>query len=144
MTGELIVHLSREVDAPPSAVFDAWLDPEAIAVFMVPDHAGRASDVRVDARVGGRFSLVLEIGEARVPIHGEYLAIDRPSRLAFRWHDPGTSAHNEVVVTLEPLARGRTLMTLQHQGFSSAAAARSHEEGWAHILAHLAARWAIA
>src|SRR5689334_12113098 len=50
--------MSRHVAAPPSAVYRAMLDPEAVAKWRVPD--GMTSQVHeFDPREGGRFRVSL-------------------------------------------------------------------------------------
>jgi uncharacterized protein YndB with AHSA1/START domain len=48
----------RTIAASPKDLFDAWLDPGALMVWMKPAQATK-SDVTVDARVGGRFEIVM-------------------------------------------------------------------------------------
>jgi len=130
------VHLTRNVHAPPETLFDAWLSPEVLAAFMSPAPGVRTVEIDVDARVGGAFSLVMLAGEARVPIHGKYLVIDRPHRLAFTWLSHRTTQDSMVVLTFE--ADGpNTVMTLEHRGFVDDSSRADHSAGWQRILGRL-------
>jgi uncharacterized protein YndB with AHSA1/START domain len=140
------VQLARVVNAPIARVFDAWLDPETLAVFMKPAPGTEVHDVTVDARVGGAFGLTMVIGETRVPIHGVYTRLERPDdsgvgRLSFTWVSIRTvGAESEVALTFEALDGARTRLTLEHIGFPDPSSRDDHEGGWTRILATLGAR----
>jgi uncharacterized protein YndB with AHSA1/START domain len=77
--------VERLVPAPPRMVFEAWLDPEALGRFMCPTPGSRVTRVECDARVGGKFLIVMNVGGQDLPHHGEYLEIARYTRLVFTW-----------------------------------------------------------
>jgi uncharacterized protein YndB with AHSA1/START domain len=132
----MIVEIVRTIDATPQELFDAWLDPEALASFLAPVPGILAKEVRVDARVGGAFSLVFHLGERRVPIRGEYKELSRYTRIAFSWLDHGTTPESLVTLDFEEVAEG-TQFTLRHTGFISEEERADHEEGWGEIVATL-------
>ena len=75
-----VVRIQRTIKASPERVFDAWLDPEALAKFMRPG-AGMGCDAANDPRVGGKFLITMLGDGANVHPHtGEYLEIDRSRR----------------------------------------------------------------
>jgi uncharacterized protein YndB with AHSA1/START domain len=75
------IRFERLVDAPPSAVFDAWTKPEELSQWWDP--AGRPLlRCDIDLRVGGRFAFVTE-GHPEMPFTGAYREIRRASRLVF-------------------------------------------------------------
>jgi hypothetical protein len=45
--------------ASPEEIFDAWTDPESLAVWMAPGSVQRA-EVELEARVGGRLRIVMK------------------------------------------------------------------------------------
>ena len=52
------VTVKRTIDAPAQRIFDAWLDPAALAEWMRPRSAqNKRSDVKVDPREGGAFEI---------------------------------------------------------------------------------------
>lgn len=135
---ELVVR--RVMAAPRERVFAAWLDPVSLARWMRP---GRTTAVtaEVDARVGGRFRIVMEHGGGGVDHWGEYLVIDRPSRLSFTWISANTD-HHPSIVTVDFLDRGRnTEVVLSHRRLP-AARLDAHRQGWTGILEQLRATFA--
>lgn len=137
MNEELLVELVRVIDAPARDLFEAWLDPEAMSHFLAPAPGVITQDVRVDANVGGRFSLTMKAGETSIPIAGEYRAIDRYTHLAFTWVSAATRPDSVVKLDFEELGEVQTRMTLRHVGFPSDESRRNHDGGWAHILERL-------
>lgn len=131
----------RTIAASPKDLFDAWLDPAALAVWMNPDE-GRRSEVAVDARVGGRFEIVMHVDGGSVPHRGVYEVIDRPKRLAFTWNSPYAGEHGSRV-TVDFLARaGGTEVVVTHENLPSENAVGQHREGWTGCVANLATYFA--
>jgi uncharacterized protein YndB with AHSA1/START domain len=128
--------VTRVIDAPARELFEAWLDPEALAHFMKPADGMRTEVERADAREGGGFSLTMYAGEKAIPIHGEYRAIERYTKLAFTWRSHGTVEGSLVTLSFEEI-EGGTKLTLHHTGFPSEEMRDSHEEGWTAILVEL-------
>ncbi|MBW2463934.1 MAG: SRPBCC domain-containing protein, partial [Deltaproteobacteria bacterium] len=50
---EFELTVTRTIPAPKKAVFEAWLDPNALMKFMCPAEAVTCPKAEVDARVGG-------------------------------------------------------------------------------------------
>ena len=127
----------RVIAAPAKDLFDAWLDAKAMAVWMKPGDAER-SDVTVDARVGGRFEIVMHTPRGAIPHRGVYEVIDRPRRLAFTWNSPYAGEHGSLV-TVDFLARaGGTEVVLTHEKLPTEIAVGQHRGGWTDALASLA------
>ena len=66
MSGTATVRVTHRFAARPERVFDAWLDPRTAAKWLFATPTGKITRCRIDARVGGRFSIV------RVDEHGEF------------------------------------------------------------------------
>jgi len=81
------VRVTRRFDATPDRVFDAWLNPEVIGAWMFGPAVREEEVVRItnDPRVGGSFSFVVRRQGEEINHVGEYLEIQRPSRLVFTW-----------------------------------------------------------
>jgi uncharacterized protein YndB with AHSA1/START domain len=113
----------RVIPIDRERVFDAWLDPARLARFMCPTTAKRAT-ADVDPRVGGRFRIVMfhpEVDANGVVHTGEYLLIDRPSRIT-------------TVVTIDFIERGTsTEVVLTHDRLPPQAL-EAHRRGWTDIL----------
>lgn len=130
------VHVSRSFSASPERVFDAWLDPEKARRFLYATEKGEMVRVEIEARVGGRYSIVERRAGQDVEHTGEYLEIDRPHRLVFTLQVPLYSEEvDRVTLDIEP-ADGGCELTLVHE--TSPEWADQSGEGWRMILDSLA------
>ena len=127
----------RQLPVPRERVFAAWLDPATLSQFMCPGAVAEAR-VEVDARIGGRFRIVMRKPQGDVEHRGEYLVIEPPSRLSFTW----ISVHTEnraSVVTIELVETGGgTELILTHRRLPPTQV-DGHTQGWTDILRKLAA-----
>ncbi len=137
------VIVRREIAASAQELFDAWLDPASLAVWMRPSDTKR-STVKVDPRVGGNFEIVMHTPGGAVPHTGTYKEIDRPRRLVFTWNSP-YALNNDSLVTVEfRPSRGATEIVLTHEGLPSADMAAAHTKGWSDILVLIAENYSEA
>jgi uncharacterized protein YndB with AHSA1/START domain len=94
----------RAYRAPPTRLFLAWTRIDLLARWF-----GCASDRlwnihEWDARVGGRLHVSLEFDGKPFEVRGEFLVVEPPSRLSYRW------AEDEIVdVVIEPRGMGSQL-----------------------------------
>jgi len=124
----------RTIPISRERVFDAWLDPVHLARFMRPSSTARAT-AEVDARVGGRFRIVMYHPNAKAGTEhtGEYLLIDRPRRLSFTWRSVHTD-EKDTTVTIEFFDRaGATEVVLTHTQLPPKEV-EGHRKGWSDIL----------
>jgi uncharacterized protein YndB with AHSA1/START domain len=61
--------MERVFDAPPELVWQAWTDPEMLKQWWGPNNV-TIPECEVDLRVGGKFYIVMEAGEAMGPYRG--------------------------------------------------------------------------
>ena len=134
---ELTVNVSKIIDAPITAVFDAWLDPSALAKFMQPMPGMDDSVVKNEAHEGGAFTIVMQVGENKIPHTGKYLKIDRPQKLAFTWESPESIDDSVVTLHFTELEDGKTNIELIHEKFIDEKRRSNHEGGWGNILSKL-------
>src|SRR5437870_2184520 len=91
------ITVRRRIAASAQAIFDAWLNPTSLAEWFRPSSSGTMrSTVKVDARVGGAFEIVMhvpsrgcaEAGSGAGPVRhsGIYQTIDAPRCLVFTWN----------------------------------------------------------
>ena len=133
-----IVTVKRRINAPAQRIFDAWLDPAALAEWMRPcsSNTGR-SDVKVDAREGGAFEIVMHVPSGPVRHTGVYQSIEAPRRLVFTWNSPH-AGQNDSLVTVDFRPDGKiTEVVITHERLPEAARA-GHTGGWTDILESLA------
>ena len=138
MIAEAPVHVrvSRRFTASPERVFDAWLDPEKAARFLYATADGEMTRVEIDAREGGRYSIVDRRDGQDIEHTGEYLEIDRPRRLVFTLQVPFYSEEiDRITVEIEPADDGCELTLTQE---TTPQWAEPATEGWTMILDGLA------
>ncbi|MFH9726074.1 SRPBCC family protein [Streptomyces sp. NPDC017254] len=142
--------VSRHVDAPPSAVYRALLDPEAVARWRVP--YGMSCEVHeFDAREGGTFriSLTYETADgagksgARTDTYrGRFVELLPDERVVeiseFETPDPLLRGPMTLTTTLIAL-EGGTEVVLVHEGVPDAVPAADNEAGTRTALDRLAA-----
>lgn len=136
---ELKLETSRVINASRETLFDAWLDPTMLARFMTPMPDMEIPEAKTDARVGGRFLVVMRAGDQDLPHEGTYKEIDRPNRLAFTWESPMSPIEDSTVTVDFAEADGGTKVTLNHVRFPSEESRDNHMGGWTHILQSLEA-----
>ena len=132
MAPPVSVTVERRIAAPPETVFDAWLDPEVVGrwLFATPD--GVMEKIEIDPRVGGGFTVVERRGADLAEHFGEYVEIDRPSRLAFDFWTSFSAERTRVIVTIAPDCDGARL-TLRHEGVWADYETRTRQ-GWTMML----------
>ena len=132
-SGAPIVRLERIIPATPDALFRAWTDPALLRRWMSP--VGHA-EATVDLRVGGALHITMVDGDVRIEHTGEFLELERPTRLRFTWNSPYTGDSPSVVtVTLAPDGE-QTRLVLVHERLP-ADAVSSHQGGWGSMVERL-------
>lgn len=127
----------RKLPVPRERVFAAWLDPALLSQFMCPGAVAEAR-VEVDARIGGRFRIVMRKPQGDVEHRGEYLVIEPPSRLSFTWISVNTE-NRPSVVTIELVeVDAGTELILTHRRLPPTQV-DGHTQGWTDILGKLEA-----
>ncbi|HVU32686.1 MAG TPA: SRPBCC family protein [Opitutaceae bacterium] len=104
-------------EVPPERIFDACLDPAWVGRWMFGPNVRDERVVRLtlEARVGGRFSFVVNRGGTEVEHVGEYLEIDRPRLLVFTWATrENLSDPSRIIIELTPHGAGGCDVKLTH------------------------------
>jgi uncharacterized protein YndB with AHSA1/START domain len=142
--------ISRIIDAPRERVYDALLDPTAVARWKVP--AGMQCVVHeFDAREGGaiRVSLTYEAPDRAGKTHdrtdtyhGRFVTLV-PGELVieadeFETDDPALRGEMTITIRLSD-APGGTELAAVHDGLPDALSPADNELGWREALARLAA-----
>ena len=128
------VVVRRIIAASAEDLFDAWLDPEALAEWMRPGTIKR-SKARTDPRVGGEYEVIMYGESGEIPHRGVYKVIDRPRRLVFTWISPFAGDLSLVTVDFRAVDK-RTEVIVTHEQLPEEARA-SHTRGWTSGLEHL-------
>ena len=112
--------LERRLDAPPSRVWEALVEPAELAVWLAP--------AEVDLRVGGQIVLRFENGDHVMT--GEIREVRPPEALEYTWR--GQEAGSVVRFELTPDGNG-TRLTLTHTLLEDGELA-GFGAGWHHHL----------
>jgi len=131
---DLTVNISKTINAPIEKVFDAWLDPAMLRQFILPAPGMPQPDVENDAREGGHFTIVMYVGDDKIPHSGSYLTVDRPKRLVFSWESPYSTDDSRVTLDFTVVDEATTHVELNHVKFLHEEARSDHEGGWGNIL----------
>jgi uncharacterized protein YndB with AHSA1/START domain len=132
------VTLERRIAAPPETVFDAWLDPGGVGAWLFATPGGVMERCEIDPRVGGRFRIDERRDGELAEHHGEYVALDRPRRLAFDFWTSFSDERTRITIAIAADGNGSSL-TLTHEGVWADYEDRTRQ-GWTMILEGLE-RW---
>jgi uncharacterized protein YndB with AHSA1/START domain len=131
---DLTVSITKNISAPIEKVFDAWLDPSMLTQFILPAPGMPQPDVENDAREGGRFTIVMQVGENKIPHFGTYLIIKRPQHLVFSWESPFSVDGSQVDIKFRAIDDQTTQVDLTHSKFADEESRDNHRGGWSVIL----------
>lgn len=133
------VKVSHRYEASPERVFDAWLDPQKAGKFLFATPDGQMVKAEIDPRVGGKFNFTEMRPSGEAPHVGEYLEIERPHRLVFKYSATACDEDMTVVtIAIEPLEGGGCELTLSHEMSEEWAEYEAQTvRGWTMILAGL-------
>ncbi len=132
------VSVTRRYDAPPEAVFDAWLEPARARRFLFATPAGEMVRVEIDGRAGGSFVITERRGGEDIEHAGEYLEVERPRRISFVFAVPKYSTERtHLTIDIVPSGDHGSELTLTQEGVLPEYEEKTRE-GWAGILEGLA------
>lgn len=143
------VHLERIIPASPSEVYDAWLDPDTLLLWLAPGGI-QISKAEVERCVGGHYRIWHTAeGSSVGGFECEITELVPNQRIVFRWGFVGPERANGPVfdslltINLEQAPDGQTHLTLSHERLDTLAAALPHvaeqvSSGWESVLTKLA------
>ena len=129
------------IAAPRERVFQALTDPQQAVRWWGQNGKYHFTEFHMDVRVGGKWSCAgpSEDMGTNFTVHGEFLDVDPPRKLAYTWSSSWMPANTQVQWELEEQGSG-TLLKLTHTGFAgSADQAKGHSLGWTLVLGWLQA-----
>lgn len=143
MTGQspISVRITRQFQASPARVFDAWLTPSLIQQWMFGARLREEEilSISVDERVGGKFSFLVRRQEHILDHNGTYLDLAPPFRLVFTWGVGKYAAdESQVTVDITPSAYGCELTLVHRMDNKYAEYASRTEAGWNKMIGLLA------
>ena len=130
------LEIQKEYSVPAQVVFDAWLNPDLIRLFMCPADGVTVPSPAVDAKVGGKFLFDMKIGpDKSLPHKGEYRIINRPKQLQFTWSSINTNNEDSLVtIDIEDTGSNSCLLKLKHELLPTENSRKDHNGGWNNIL----------
>ena len=136
--GTVELRIEREFAYSPEKVFEAWLQPEQLAIWMGPNDDINVSNVQINATEGGSYHMQFNESDGTMhKLNGIYQTIRRYTRLVFTWiwEEPIYGDDDETLVTVdfEPTEKG-TKLVLQHQKFTTVESRDRHDQGWCGTL----------
>jgi uncharacterized protein YndB with AHSA1/START domain len=121
-TSDREIAATRTFHAPPRLVFEAWTTPALFQRWWVPASCGLTLvSCELDVRVGGGYRLVFRHPAApqTMAVHGRYLEVAAPSRLAWTNEEAGGDGQLTTVTFEE--REGGTLLVMRDLYPSTAA-----------------------
>ena len=138
MSGTVKFH--RVLTAPPSRIYRAFLDPDAMAKWL-PPHGFTGKVHEMDARVGGRYRMSFtnfSTGNSHF-FGGEYLELVENERLVYsdRFDDPNLPGEMRTTIVLKPVSCG-TELSIEQGGIPDMIPTEMCYLGWQESLQLLA------
>jgi uncharacterized protein YndB with AHSA1/START domain len=130
---DLTLTLEREIKAPAEKVYNAWLNPEMLAKFMIPGEGMTVPKAEATPEVGGRFDIVMAAGDQELPHGGEYKQLSPFSLIVFTWESPFSVEGSTVTLKFTPTETGTHIELIQVK-FADEESRSNHQGGWTSIL----------
>lgn len=128
------------IAAPRERIFEALTDPKQAVRWWGQNDRYHLSEFIMDTKVGGKWSTAggsMKMGD--INVHGEFVEVDPPRRLAYTWISSWMPKTTTVLWELEAQNDG-TLVKLTHTGFAGdAEQAQNHSHGWNLVISWLQA-----
>jgi uncharacterized protein YndB with AHSA1/START domain len=131
----------RTYPAPRRLVWDAWTDPEQMALWWGPRGVSTPREtIELELRPGGvvRFEMVDDATGERYPNSGRFLEVDPPAQIV--WADDGFadgSGRGTATVTFDELDATTTRLTVRVVADFSETVRAGAEAGWGSQLDRL-------
>lgn len=136
----LDLEIKRTFKCSKRQLFDAWSSPTIMSRWFFADsNRCRDSDVEVDFRVNGAYSLVMYFEDGTSSrIHGTYREILRYTVIVFSWNS-SNAKDSEVELNFRELSPNRSELKLVHKLLPDETSRALHANGWDLCLANLLA-----
>lgn len=131
------LRISRDYNAEPQKVFDAWTKPEQLVQWWGPEGVHIPAH-KLDVREGGAWRTVMENdkGEQFI-VSGVYKTVEIANRLVFTWaweqEDGSRGYQSEVDILFEAISDG-TRLNIVHSVFEDNESRDQHNMGWTSSL----------
>ena len=142
MTERIKVEASHRFKASAERVYDAWLDPDKVRVWLKAalknmGLSGDIGQIEVNPEVGGEF-LFTDMRDGIETRHwGTYLELERPHKIVFTWITVDKSEESDpsrVVLTIQPDDEGCTATIVHELDAKWADYVSQTESGWSCMM----------
>ena len=130
----VILNVSRKIEASVEKVWDAWTNPEIISKWWLPEGFTEPVPTEVELKVGGGFKYHMQPPEGDAfYAHGVFKEIITNKIIKSTWL--WSHADQETLLTIEfKKSDGGTELTLVHELFMDEAQRDLHGDGWQKCL----------
>jgi uncharacterized protein YndB with AHSA1/START domain len=149
--GMRIDSVSRVIRASSTAIYEAWVNPEALASWLAPEDM-TAEVQTFEPRVGGLYRMVLTYsGDGHTPgkatehsdvVEGRFVELRPGERIVqlvnFESDDPAYAGTMKMTWTIAPSARGGSEVTITAENVPPGIRPEDHEAGMTSTLVNLA------
>ena len=131
------MNVNNTINAPILKVFNAWLDSKTLSqfIFSMPDTP--KPEVETDPREQGIFTILMHIGDDKIPHADKDLKISPPDKLVFSWESPFSTANSTATLNFTKIDENTTHIDLTHIKFSDEESRSNHEDDLKSILTEL-------
>ncbi len=136
MTSVDELRVSRDIEAAPDRVFEAWTSPDQIVRWWGGGGV-TCPEASVDLRPGGSYRIANAAPDGTVTwITGRFDVVDPPHQLIYTWmvEVPGQEGPTEqpasIVVVDFQARRGGTRLVIRHSRIPTTDARQMFEAGW--------------
>ncbi|HVE76819.1 MAG TPA: SRPBCC domain-containing protein [Actinomycetota bacterium] len=134
----------RRFSVAPDVVYDAFTNPESMRIWW-----GENTTFDIDLRVGGRWTVIRREDDTEYLATGEYLVVERPSRLVYGYGMPQFSPNTDTIWIDIASDEGGSVVTFEVSGEDIAGELRevpegeisASEDGWRQGFDLLDAAW---
>lgn len=131
------VRVEKHFRHPPERVFDAFVDPSRVGLWLFRTPDGAMENTDYEPRPGGGFHIVERRADGPAHHWGEFIALDRPDRVVFDFWTDASEDRTRVTVTFTASGDGCDVVLRHSLAPEWAAYADASTRGWTMILGNL-------
>ena len=144
MNGDTFLHIERRFDVAPETVFDTLTVPEKMQAWWGDD-----AEFEIDLKVRGHWKITRREANEEYVAVGQYLAVERPSRLEYTFGMPQFSPNTDMIKIQIKTDRDGCVVTFEQHGEDIASELKAlrpgetsgSEAGWQQGFDLMAAAW---
>jgi uncharacterized protein YndB with AHSA1/START domain len=127
------LNIKRTINAIPSEVFDAWIDPTSPG----SPWCGVTKAIVNRPKADGLFYSMYQFEGNDIAHYGRFVTLDKPCRIQYTWVSEATQGL-ESLVTLNLKAQGdKTVVQVKHTNVRDDEGGHRHEQAWGYVLARM-------